>query len=155
MKTKAEIVKQVRVLISESDTVMKSVTLNYFQYQQSLSQPISVQYATLTEGCRKYEPGSQYMEFVRCRIGDQSSRLAISNPFNFEPRAEQMIIDPLVFFDKQRQRKSDPTMNSDYATSGTYKVRGDHHRGMTTSTSVGGGVSSSCLLYTSPSPRDS
>ena len=143
MKTKSEIVKQVRVLISESDQVMKTVTLNYFQYQQTLSQPISVQYATLTEGCRKYEPGSQYMEFVRCRIGDQSSRLAISNPFNFEPRAEHMIIDPLVFFDKNRQRKSDPTMNSDYATSGTYKFRGDHHRGMTTSASAGGVSSSS------------
>ena len=63
-KTKAEVLKQVRELIAQCDQTMKAVTVAYFQLQHSVAAPAPVQFQTLRESLRLYEPGSQYTEFV-------------------------------------------------------------------------------------------
>ncbi|XP_022646905.1 rho GTPase-activating protein 45-like isoform X5 [Varroa destructor] len=64
-KTKADVLKQVRELIVQCDNTMKAVTVAYFQLQHSVTAPAPVQFQTLCESSRLYEPGSQYTEFVK------------------------------------------------------------------------------------------
>ena len=51
--------------ISECDEVMKEVTVNYFQQLHALTVTIPTQYATMCESSRLYEPGSQFMEYIK------------------------------------------------------------------------------------------
>ncbi|OQR69333.1 minor histocompatibility protein HA-1-like [Tropilaelaps mercedesae] len=64
-RTKADVLRQVRELIGQCDNTMKAVTVAYFQLQHSVTAPAPVQFQTLCESSRLYEPGSQYTEFVK------------------------------------------------------------------------------------------
>ena len=44
---------------------MKEVTVNYFQQLHALTVTIPTQYATMCESSRLYEPGSQFMEYIK------------------------------------------------------------------------------------------
>lgn len=44
---------------------MKAVTVSYFQLQHTIAAPAPVQFQTLAESSRLYEPGYQYNEFVK------------------------------------------------------------------------------------------
>ncbi|XP_060762571.1 rho GTPase-activating protein 29-like isoform X2 [Neoarius graeffei] len=63
-KTKSEILTQLRELIFQCDLTLKAVTVNWFQmlYNQLVSVP--VQYQTLCDQVKQYEPGQCYSEFV-------------------------------------------------------------------------------------------
>ena len=69
----------------QADQTMKAVTVGYFQQQHTLTAPCPVQFQTLCESSRLYEPGSQYMKFVRRLPDSPSQRASESNPFDFEP----------------------------------------------------------------------
>lgn len=88
LAVKAEILQQVRELIVQCDQTMKSVTVAYFQLQHTLTAPVPVQFQTLCESSRLYEPGSQFMEYVR-RLPEppppEHHRFVTSDPFTFEP----------------------------------------------------------------------
>ena len=80
-----QVLVQIRELLMQADQTMKAVTVGYFQQQHALTAPCPVQFQTLCESSRLYEPGSQYMKFVR-RLPDQpSQRASENNPFCFEP----------------------------------------------------------------------
>lgn len=64
-RTKAEVLQQVRELMCQCDQTMKAVTVAYFQLQHTVTAPAPIQFQTLCESSRLYEPGSQYLEFVR------------------------------------------------------------------------------------------
>lgn len=61
---------------------MKAATIAYFQLQHTVSAPAPVQFQTLCENCRGYEPGMQYSEFVRRLPSDESVQ---PESFIFEP----------------------------------------------------------------------
>ncbi|KAL3252837.1 hypothetical protein MRX96_054748 [Rhipicephalus microplus] len=61
----AEVLQQVRELMCQCDQTMKAVTVAYFQLQHTVTAPAPIQFQTLCESSRLYEPGSQYLEFVR------------------------------------------------------------------------------------------
>ncbi|CAG0918258.1 unnamed protein product [Notodromas monacha] len=65
LKTKAQVLQQIHELIIQCDQTMKTVTVNYFQLQHSVTAPSPIQFQTLCESSRLYEPGSQYLEFVK------------------------------------------------------------------------------------------
>ena len=69
----------------QADQTMKAVTVGYFQQQHTLTAPCPVQFQTLCESSRLYEPGSQYMKFVRRLPDSPSARASENNPFCFEP----------------------------------------------------------------------
>ena len=69
----------------QADQTMKAVTVGYFQQQHTLTAPCPVQFQTMCESSRLYEPGSQYMKFVRRLPDSPSQRASESNPFCFEP----------------------------------------------------------------------
>ncbi|XP_064476776.1 rho GTPase-activating protein 45-like isoform X2 [Ornithodoros turicata] len=87
-RVKAEVLQQVRELICQCDQTMKAVTVAYFQLQHTVSAPSPVQFQTLCESSRLYEPGSQYMEYIK-RIPIPLSREEAGRPqlFTFEPYA--------------------------------------------------------------------
>ncbi|XP_070562883.1 rho GTPase-activating protein 29-like isoform X2 [Ptychodera flava] len=87
-ETKKALVTELRELIWQCDQTMKAVTVGYFQLMHSLSAPAPVQYQSLTEQCRIYEPGAQFSEFVRhgpTTGGKQQN----TEPFTFEPYISQ------------------------------------------------------------------
>jgi len=80
---------------------MKAVTVGYFQQQHSLTAPSPVQFQTLCESSRLYEPGSQYMKFVRRLPDSTSQRASENNPFCFEPYTPGM--DNILQLEKNRK----------------------------------------------------
>ncbi|PSN54338.1 hypothetical protein C0J52_10686 [Blattella germanica] len=83
LKVKADILKSIREQMKKSDKVLQAVTVDYFQIEQALTKALPVQFRSFSESSQLYEPGSQYMEFVK--------RLSIplvspmQEPFSFEP----------------------------------------------------------------------
>ncbi|CAL4067534.1 unnamed protein product, partial [Meganyctiphanes norvegica] len=82
-KVKREVLLQTRELILQCDQTMKAVTVGYFQLQHTVAAPAPIQYQTLCESSRLYEPGSQYMEFVK-RLGPTVTPEPLESPFSFE-----------------------------------------------------------------------
>ncbi|XP_042903775.1 rho GTPase-activating protein 45 isoform X2 [Parasteatoda tepidariorum] len=83
-KIKCEVLQQVRELIYQCDQTMKAVTVGYFQLQSTLSAHAPVQFQTLCESSRLYEPGTQYMEFVK-RLPQPTGPVSNgTSPFTFE-----------------------------------------------------------------------
>lgn len=74
---------KIRELMYQYDQTMKAVTVGYFQLQHTLSAPIPVQFQTLCENSRLYEPGSQYVEFVK-HLPHLSATAKSITPFTFE-----------------------------------------------------------------------
>ncbi|XP_022245571.1 rho GTPase-activating protein 45-like isoform X2 [Limulus polyphemus] len=84
-KVKKEVLQEIRELICQCDQTMKAVTVSHFQLQHTISAPCPVQYQTLCESSRLYEPGRQYMEYVK-RLPQLSGRSTKALPaFVFEP----------------------------------------------------------------------
>ena len=69
----------------QADQTMKAVTVGYFQQQHTLTAPCPVQFQTLCESSRLYEPGSQYMKFVKRLPDSGAGRSTERDPFCFEP----------------------------------------------------------------------
>ncbi|XP_033636415.1 rho GTPase-activating protein 45-like isoform X2 [Asterias rubens] len=95
---KKELLVKLRELIYQCDQTMKAVTVSYFQLQHSLSAPAPVQFQTLCEQSRCYEPGVQFSEFVRHykpRVKGHSSR-----------HAEAFVFEPYAVFDRPRKPSS-------------------------------------------------
>ncbi|XP_071536565.1 rho GTPase-activating protein 45-like isoform X3 [Panulirus ornatus] len=84
LKLKRDVLVQTRELILQCDQTMKAVTVGYFQLQHTVAAPAPVQLQTLCESSRLYEPGSQYMEFVK-RLGPPVGPEQSETPFAFQP----------------------------------------------------------------------
>lgn len=124
---KKEILAQTRELILKCDQTMKTATVSYFQLQHTLTSPVPVQFQTLCERSRLYEPGSQFMEYVQSSLRDlpTSPRLIATGmePFNFDSE------EHMLYFERQNQnhpRKMSSSLDfGDDFGHGTYKLRGD------------------------------
>ncbi|WAR22755.1 RHG29-like protein [Mya arenaria] len=92
-KTKNELLAMLREQILFSDQAIKKATIEYFQLLQTVSAPVPVQYNTLCESTKRYEPGSQYGEFVR-RLPITTFETLQYEEFKFEPYSYK--IDPGV-----------------------------------------------------------
>ena len=104
LNVKATILQQVRELLMQADQTMKAVTVSYFQQQHSLTASSPVQFQTLCESSRLYEPGSQYMKFVKRLPDPHVTRFSEKDPFSFEQYTEGL--DNVLNFDKQRKVKN-------------------------------------------------
>ncbi len=87
LTVKTDILRQVRELIIQCDQTMKAVTVNYFQLLHTDKSVIPTQYQTLCESSRLYEPGTQFMEYVR-RLPPVPMATMPSDPFSFKPFLE-------------------------------------------------------------------
>ncbi|GFG31850.1 hypothetical protein Cfor_02658 [Coptotermes formosanus] len=85
-KVKSVILQRVRELILQSDYILKTVTVTYFQLQQTLCAPLPTQFQTLCESSQLYDPGTQYAEFVKRLPNSFVSHKELTQlPFLFEP----------------------------------------------------------------------
>lgn len=82
---KTEILRGVRELIVECDQVMKEVTVNYFQQLHHTLNALPDHYASLCDTSRLYEPGTQFLEYVKTMPEAQVLHSTMSDPFSFEP----------------------------------------------------------------------
>ena len=74
--------------VLQCDQTMKAVTVSYFSLQHALTSPVPTQFQTLCESSRLYEPGSQFMEYVKRMpepMAGAQDRSVMSDPFHFEP----------------------------------------------------------------------
>ncbi|XP_041064044.1 rho GTPase-activating protein 29-like isoform X2 [Carcharodon carcharias] len=62
---KSDILTQLRELVYQCDLTLKSVTVNLFQMQHAQVVALPVNYQSLCENTKLYEPGQQYSEFVK------------------------------------------------------------------------------------------
>jgi len=126
LTTKSYILCQIRELVMQCDQTMKAVTVSYFQQQHTLTAPCPVQFQTLCESSRLYEPGSQYMKFVKRLPDPLSTRFSERDPFTFEPYTEG--IESVLMLEKQRKSSASLESCEDGAASchhpGSYKMRG-------------------------------
>jgi hypothetical protein len=150
-RVKGQVLQQIRELMLQCDQMMKAVTVSYYQLQHSVSAPAPVQvrfvfcfrqltvgihlvllqFQTLCESSRLYEPGSQYMEFVRrmplpnskasggreagqslppASMGPMGSQASSSSgPYSFEPYSEESATAAML----EKERKSNGSLSAD------------------------------------------
>ncbi|XP_069693994.1 rho GTPase-activating protein 45-like isoform X2 [Periplaneta americana] len=85
-KVKSIVLQRLRELILQSDYVIKTVTVAYFQLQHTLSTPLPTQFQTLCESSQLYDPGTQYAEYVkRLPASLVTHKDQTQSPFSFEP----------------------------------------------------------------------
>uniref|UniRef100_A0A673IE26 Rho GTPase-activating protein 29 n=1 Tax=Sinocyclocheilus rhinocerous TaxID=307959 RepID=A0A673IE26_9TELE len=63
--TKSEILTQIRELVFQCDLTLKAMTVNWFQMQQVQVVSLPVNFQSLCENAKLYEPGLCYTEFVK------------------------------------------------------------------------------------------
>ncbi|KAL3867788.1 hypothetical protein ACJMK2_040635 [Sinanodonta woodiana] len=88
-KTKSQILATIREEICQCDETIKKVTIDYFQLLQTVSSAVPIQYSTLCEATKCYEPGSQYREFVR-NLPIAVEESDAQEPFKFETYSQSM-----------------------------------------------------------------
>ncbi|XP_078657670.1 rho GTPase-activating protein 45-like isoform X3 [Branchiostoma floridae x Branchiostoma belcheri] len=81
---KAQVLSGLRELIYQCDQTMKAVTVGYFQMQHTMAAPSPVQFQTLCESSKLYEPGTQFGEFVK-GLPPSSSNFNNNVVYEFEP----------------------------------------------------------------------
>ncbi|XP_056017736.1 rho GTPase-activating protein 45-like isoform X5 [Ostrea edulis] len=96
-KTKSELLSKIREQIFLCDQVIKSVTMDYFDLLHTLAAPVPVQYQTLCEASKKYQPGSQFSAFVH--------RMAMS-PTNAPLKEEAFVFEPFISTRETQLRKT-------------------------------------------------
>ncbi|KAJ8397567.1 hypothetical protein AAFF_G00438430 [Aldrovandia affinis] len=89
---KSEILTQIRELVFQCDLTLKAVTVNWFQMQQAQVVSLPVNYQSLCENAKLYEPGQQYSEFVKSLPKDRS-RL---ESFSFDGQGLQNSVLPFT-----------------------------------------------------------
>ncbi|XP_041360418.1 rho GTPase-activating protein 45-like isoform X2 [Gigantopelta aegis] len=82
-KVKFDLLGKIREQIEMCDQTMKQLTVDYFQLLHTVSAPLPVQFHTLCESSKTYEPGSQYAEFVR-RLPIPAASTTRQEAFSFE-----------------------------------------------------------------------
>uniref|UniRef100_A0A8C2KS11 Rho GTPase-activating protein 29 n=1 Tax=Cyprinus carpio TaxID=7962 RepID=A0A8C2KS11_CYPCA len=79
--TKSEILTQIRELVFQCDLTLKAVTVNWFQMQQAQVVSLPVNFQSLCENAKLYEPGLCYTEFVKSLPSDSTRNAFYNNPF--------------------------------------------------------------------------
>lgn len=86
LRVKQKLLIQLRELIFMCDQTMKAVTHSYFSMQHTLSAPAPIQFQTLCEQIRSYEPGLQFSHYVKHHKRFMSGHaLQDTEPLIFEP----------------------------------------------------------------------
>ncbi|XP_059839919.1 rho GTPase-activating protein 29-like [Hypanus sabinus] len=78
---KSDILTQLRELVYQCDLTLKSVTVNLFQMQHAQVVSLPVNYQSLCENTKLYEPGQQYSEFVKSLPKEEVSVESCLMPF--------------------------------------------------------------------------
>uniref|UniRef100_A0A674IIP9 Rho GTPase activating protein 45 n=1 Tax=Terrapene triunguis TaxID=2587831 RepID=A0A674IIP9_9SAUR len=83
--TKVNVLRQIHEVIKQSDQVMKSATISFYQIMHIQTAPQPVHFQTLCESSKLYDPGQQYASHVKqLQRGDEPE-----TQYDFEPYVSQ------------------------------------------------------------------
>eukprot|EP00079_Xenopus_tropicalis_P028208 XP_012823009.1 PREDICTED: minor histocompatibility protein HA-1 isoform X3 [Xenopus tropicalis] len=94
---KVNVLRQLQELIKQSDQILRSATISYYQSMHMQTAPLPVGFQTLCESSKLYDLGQQYASYVR-QLG------AVNEPettYDFQPYTPQITWSPCI-----RSRKS-------------------------------------------------
>ncbi|CAM9763110.1 unnamed protein product [Bubo scandiacus] len=106
--TKVNSLRQIHEVIKQSDQVMKMATISFYQIMHMQTAPLPVNFQTLCESSKLYDPGQQYASHVKqLQRGDEPDI-----QYDFEPYVSHNAWSPFT-----RTRKGSFNAN-DFSTSG-------------------------------------
>uniref|UniRef100_A0A8C3RT56 Rho GTPase activating protein 45 n=1 Tax=Chelydra serpentina TaxID=8475 RepID=A0A8C3RT56_CHESE len=107
--TKVNVLRQIHEVIKQSDQVIKSATISFYQIMHIQTAPQPVHFQTLCESSKLYDPGQQYASHVRqLQRGDEPE-----TQYDFEPYVSQNAWSPFI-----RPRKGSFNANDFSSTDG-------------------------------------
>nr|XP_034975221.1 rho GTPase-activating protein 45 isoform X5 [Zootoca vivipara] len=108
--TKVTALRQLHEVVKQSDQIIKSATISFFQTMHMQTAPLPVYFQTLCESSKLYDPGQQYASHVKqLQRGDEPE-----TQYDFEPYVSNNSWSPLA-----RARKSSFTTGDFPAASGS------------------------------------
>ncbi|XP_067415207.1 rho GTPase-activating protein 45 isoform X2 [Emydura macquarii macquarii] len=106
--TKVNSLRQIHEVIKQSDQVIKSATISFYQIMHIQTAPLPVHFQTLCESSKLYDPGQQYASHVKqLQRGDEPEI-----QYDFEPYVSQNTWSPFIRPRKGSFNASDFTANS-------------------------------------------
>uniref|UniRef100_A0A8C3J586 Rho GTPase activating protein 45 n=1 Tax=Calidris pygmaea TaxID=425635 RepID=A0A8C3J586_9CHAR len=88
--TKVNSLRQIHEVIKQSDQVIKTATISFYQIMHMQTAPLPVNFQTLCESSKLYDPGQQYASHVRqLQRGDEPDIQYDFEPYVAAPRATQ------------------------------------------------------------------
>ncbi|XP_075062014.1 rho GTPase-activating protein 45 [Mixophyes fleayi] len=112
---KVNVLRQLQELIKQTDQIMRSATISYYQSMHMETAPLPVGFQTLCESSKLYDLGQQYASYVR-QLG-AGAEPEIS--YDFQPYTPQITLSPYI-----RTRKS--SFNSqDFASAENKEFTGE------------------------------
>uniref|UniRef100_A0A8C8VGU2 Rho GTPase activating protein 45 n=1 Tax=Pelusios castaneus TaxID=367368 RepID=A0A8C8VGU2_9SAUR len=88
--TKVNSLRQIHEVIKQSDQVIKSATISFYQIMHTQTAPQPVHFQTLCESSKLYDPGQQYASYVKqLQRGDEPE-----TQYDFEPYVSQNTCKP-------------------------------------------------------------
>ncbi|XP_039551635.1 rho GTPase-activating protein 45 isoform X2 [Passer montanus] len=90
--TKVNSLRQIHEVIKQTDQVIKSVTISFYQLMHMQTAPLPVNFQTLCESSKLYDPGQQYASHVRqLQRGDEPDV-----QYDFEPYVSHSAWSPFT-----------------------------------------------------------
>ncbi|KAM8795019.1 rho GTPase-activating protein 45 [Eudromia elegans] len=90
--TKVNALRQIHEVIKQSDQVIKTATISFYQIMHMQTAPLPVYFQTLCESSKLYDPGQQYASHVRqLQRGDEPDV-----QYDFEPYVSHSAWSPFV-----------------------------------------------------------
>uniref|UniRef100_A0A8C8RLS6 Rho GTPase activating protein 45 n=1 Tax=Pelusios castaneus TaxID=367368 RepID=A0A8C8RLS6_9SAUR len=106
--TKVNSLRQIHEVIKQSDQVIKSATISFYQIMHTQTAPQPVHFQTLCESSKLYDPGQQYASYVKqLQRGDEPE-----TQYDFEPYVSQNTWSPFTRPRKGSFNANDFTGNS-------------------------------------------
>ncbi|KAG8454628.1 hypothetical protein GDO86_001012 [Hymenochirus boettgeri] len=94
---KVNVLRQLQELIKQSDQILRSATISYYQSMHMQTAPLPVGFQTLCESSKLYDLGQQYASYVR-QLGAANEP---ETSYDFQPYTPQIAWSPCI-----RSRKS-------------------------------------------------
>ncbi|KAM5192742.1 rho GTPase-activating protein 45 isoform 2-T2 [Mantella aurantiaca] len=94
---KVNVLRQLQELIKQTDQILRSATISYYQSMHKETAPLPVGFQTLCESSKLYDLGQQYASYVR-QLGADVER---ETSYDFQPYTPQITLSPYI-----RTRKS-------------------------------------------------
>ncbi|XP_063770429.1 LOW QUALITY PROTEIN: rho GTPase-activating protein 45 [Pseudophryne corroboree] len=112
---KVNVLRQLQELIKQTDQIMRSATISYYQSMHMETAPLPVGFQTLCESSKLYDLGQQYASYVR-QLGAGAEP---ETSYDFQAYTPQITMSPYI-----RSRKS--SFNSqDFATAENKEIPGE------------------------------
>ncbi|KAM4810625.1 rho GTPase-activating protein 45 [Rhinophrynus dorsalis] len=114
---KVNVLRQLQELIKQTDQILRSATISYYQSMHMQTAPLPVGFQTLCESSKLYDLGQQYASYVR-QLGAGKEP---ETSYDFQPYTPQISWSPCI-----RSRKSSLT-SQEFSSSESKETGGEEH----------------------------